>query len=245
MRKRLSQLAVLSFLITGCAGTGPSLDEITKAAGSLGGGALAGGSLSTADITQGLKAALSQSSNLVVDQLGASNGFSADPAIRIPLPATLVKARNFAEQFGLAQSFDDLELRLNQAAEQATPKARQLFLGAITDMSVQDANGILQGPDDAATSYFQDKTGASLKTEMRPLVDQALANVGAVSTFNTLLTRYNAIPLAPKVDADLSGHVVDRGTKGIFYYIAQEEKAIRTNPLKRTTELLQRVFGAQ
>jgi len=32
---------------------------------------------------------------------------------------------------------------------------------------------------------------------------------------------------------------------GIFYYIAKEEAAIRQNPVKRTTELLKRVFGAQ
>jgi hypothetical protein len=80
---------------------------------------------------------------------------------------------------------------------------------------------------------------------MRPIVDQALAQVGAVSSFNQLLDKYNSIPFAPKVEADLTGHVVKEGSDGIFYYLAQEEKAIRENPLKRTSELLQRVFSSQ
>lgn len=134
---------------------------------------------------------------------------------------------------------------MNRAAESATPKAKRLFLGAIKDMTVDDASGILKGPDNAATKYFQDKTGVSLKRAMRPLVDNALAEVGAVTAFNNLLREYNSIPLAPKVEADLTGHVVDEGSDGIFYYLAREEKAIRTDPLKRTSEMLQRVFGSQ
>lgn len=80
---------------------------------------------------------------------------------------------------------------------------------------------------------------------MRPIVESALAQVGAVNTFNQLLGRYQQIPLAPKINADLTGHVVEKGTEGIFFYLAQEEKAIRENPLKRTSDILQRVFGSR
>ena len=207
------------------------------------GGSTLGASLSSDEITKGLKEALTTGANAVVDQLGAAKGFSGDPAIRIPLPKSLVKARNLAKKVGLESSFDELELKLNEAAEQATPKARALFVNAIQDMSVDDAKGILQGPDDAATEYFRGKTGADLQTQMRPIVDGALADVGAVTTFNKLLKKYNAIPFAPKVDADLTSHVVEKGSGGIFYYLAEEEKAIRENPIKRTSQILQRVFG--
>ena len=87
----------------------------------MGGAGGASGLLSNSDITAGLKEALTKGSNAVVSQLGAENGFSADPAIRIPLPPTLMKARDFASKVGLEKSFDDLELRLNRAAELATP----------------------------------------------------------------------------------------------------------------------------
>ncbi|MEM9605397.1 MAG: DUF4197 domain-containing protein [Pseudomonadota bacterium] len=201
------------------------------------------GALSNEDITQGLKEALTNGANTVVSQLGAAKGFSGDPAVRIPLPKNLAKARKLAKKVGLEGYFDDLELKLNEAAEAATPKARALFVDAITGMSVSDAKGILQGPDDAATSYFRNKTGADLQSQMRPIVDEALASVGAVTSFNTMMERYNAIPFAPKVDSDLTGHVVEKGADGIFHYLAVEEKAIRDNPVKRTSELLKRVFG--
>jgi len=230
-------------LLSGCAGSGPTLDDITKTAEAVLGDSQSG-LLSNADITAGLKEALTKGSTAVIGQLGRANGFSGDPSIRIPLPKTLLTARNYASKVGLEKSFDDLEMRLNRAAELATPKAKKLFIGAIKDMSVQDASGILKGPDNAATEYFRGKTGPAIKTAMRPLIDNALAEVGAVQSFNQLLKQYNAIPLAPKVEADLSGHVVDEGSNGIFYYLAEEEKAIRTNPVKRTSELLQRVFGA-
>ncbi|MFK7892500.1 MAG: DUF4197 domain-containing protein [Granulosicoccus sp.] len=203
------------------------------------------GPLGTDEITRGLKEALVKGSDSVVSQLGKANGFSDDPSIRIPLPKSLLKAREVAAKVGLEKSFDDLELKLNRAAEEATPKAKELFLGAIRSMSVDDAKGILQGPDNAATEYFRGKTGASLQEQMKPIVDKALSQVGAVSSFNQLLSKYNNIPFAPKVDADLTGHVVEEGSDGIFYYLAQEEKAIRENPLKRTSEILQRVFGSQ
>jgi len=230
-----------AMLLSSCSGSGPTLDDLKDTAGSvLGDG---GGVLSATDITKGLKEALTKGSSAVVAQLGQSGGFEADPAVHIPLPKSLQKAQDFARKVGLEKSFDDLETRLNRAAEAATPKAKALFVGAIRSMSVADARGILEGPDDAATQYFRSETGASLQGEMRPLVDNALAEVGAVNSFNDLLARYNKIPLAPKVEADLTGHVVDEGTDGIFYYLAKEEQAIRNDPLKRTSDILRRVFG--
>lgn len=242
--RRATAVAALALLLAGCAGSGPTLDSVRSAAESaLGQGSPA--TLDTADITAGLKEALALGADSVVAQLGQSGGFASDPQIRIPLPGSLVKARDFASKVGLEQPFDNLEQRLNAAAEAATPKARGLLLGAIRSMSVDDARGILQGPDDAATQYFRSRTGSELAAEMRPIVDRALAEVGAVNTFNDLMQRYRSIPLAPKIDADLTGYVVDESTDGIFYYLAREEAAIRNNPLKRSSELLRRVFGGR
>ena len=224
---------------SGCATDG-ALAELEKLAGSDG----SSGPLSTDDIINGLKEALTNGSTAVVGQLGRSDGFNGDPAIRIPLPDSLNKARDIASKVGLAGSFDDLEVRLNRAAENATPKARSLFVNAIRDMSVQDARDILRGPDDAATQYFRDNTQVELAAAMRPIVDNSLSQVGAVREFQSLMQKYNSIPLAPRVDADLSAHVVEKAMDGIFQYIAVEEKSIRENPLKRTSQLLQRVFGA-
>lgn len=235
----LLMVFVPALFLSGCA-SDDALKELEK--GLLGGSS---GSVSVDEITRGLKEALTKGSNSVVGQLGARDGFNADPAIRVPLPKSLAKARDYAAKVGLDGSFNELEVRLNRAAEAATPKAKSLFIGAIRSMSVQDAKGILKGPDDAATRYFEGKTRNRLAGSMRPLVDQSLAEVGAVNYFNRLMKQYNSIPLAPKVDADLTSHVVGKGMDGIFTYLAKEEADIRKNPLKRTTALLKRVFAAQ
>ena len=105
--------------------------------------------------------------------------------------------------------------------------------------------GIYNGPPDAATRYFQERMSAPLAEEMRPLVAESLAEVGAVQSYDAVMSRYQSLPLVPDVKADLTGHVVDKGMEGIFHYLAREEAAIRQNPAKRTTELLQQVFGAR
>ncbi len=236
---------VASLHSVGCATDGSAdLAKIAQGAEAVLGAATTSG-LSNSDIVAGLKAALETGSNTVVQQLGAEGGFNSNSLIRIPLPKSLAKARDIAGKVGLDGQFNELEDRLNKAAELATPKAKDLFVSAIRDMSVTDARGILQGPDNAATEYFVGKTESDLQAAMRPIVEDALSEVGAVNSFNNLLTSYNRIPGAPDVDADLTGHVVEKGTDGIFYYLAEEEKAIRENPAKRTSEILQRVFGGR
>jgi hypothetical protein len=214
------------------------LEETTAPAG-------APSAMNTDEIGSGLKEALKVGTERVVGQLGRTDGFNADPAIHIPLPGSLQTARNMLQKVGMDSMLSDLELRLNRAAEAATPKAKTLFLQAIGDMSLEDVKGIYNGPEDAATRYFQQKMSPDLAAEMRPVVEQSLADVGAVQTYEQVMGQYRTLPFAPDIKTDLSGYVVDKGMAGIFHYLALEEAAIRKDPAKRTTDLLRRVFGAQ
>jgi len=146
-------------------------------------------------------------------------------------------------KFGMGSSLNNLENKLNEAAETATEKAKPLFINAIKEMSWSDAKTILNGPSDAATQYFKGKMSARLSQEMKPLVDASLSEVGAINAYNNAIGKYKSLPLVPDVQADLSQHVLDKGIDGIFYYLALEEKAIRENPAKRTTDLLKKVFS--
>jgi hypothetical protein len=181
----------------------------------------------------------------VVDQLGRSGGFSADPLIHIPLPSSLKSVQSALSKVGMAGSLDELELQLNRAAETATPQAKALFLDAIRDLTMDDVMAIYKGPDDAATQYLRGKMSTPLSAAMVPVVDQSLAQVGAVRTYESVMDQYNAMPLVPKVDANLTTYVVDKGLDGIFLYLAKEEAAIRTDPVQRTTDLLKQVFGSR
>jgi len=138
---------------------------------------------------------------------------------------------------------DDLELRLNRAAEAATPKAKRIFGDSIKAMNFADARKILNGPNDAATQYFKAKMSTPLANEMRPIVAQALNQAGAVQAYDNVMGQYQSLPFVPDVKANLTQHVLDLGLSGIFLYMAKEEAAIRKNPVKRTTDILQKVFS--
>lgn len=204
--------------------------------------------VSVADLTQseiiaGLKQALEKGADAVVSQLGAENGYFSDTKVRIPLPDNLSRVKSLLDKAGMGAYADDVALKLNRAAEAAAPKARALFVDAISEMKMQDARAILDGPDDAATSYFREKMSNGLVTEMSPVIDNTLETVGAVKAYDDMMGQYKRLPLVPDVKADLTAYTADKAVDGIFYYLAQEEKAIRENPAKRTTELLQKVFN--
>jgi hypothetical protein len=206
------------------------------------GGAKSDAPLTEKEVGDGLKDALVVGVEAVVNQLGAVDGFNKDPTIHVPLPGSLDKARSALEKIGMSSTFEDLELALNRAAEVAVPKSRELLLTAIRDMTLEDVMDIYRGPDDAATQYFRTRMAGPLSAEMRPVVDESLGEVGAADLYSKVADSYNSLPFVSPVDSDLTPYVLEKGLDGIFHYLAQEEAAIRKNPVKRTTELLKKVF---
>lgn len=221
-------------------GNNVSTEQITSGVQSV-----AGGELSTEDMSAAFKEALDIGSRKVVDQLAATDGFNKDSAIRIPLPEKLQTVKKWMGKVGLGDRMDDLEVKLNRAAEDAAPKAKALFVDSIKAMSFDDVRNIYNGGDNAATNYFREKMTPALTQEMQPIVQNSLSEVGAVKLYDDAMSDYKSIPFVPDVKADLVSHVVDGGLEGIFHYLAKEEAAIRQDPVKRTTELLERVFGAK
>ncbi len=202
-------------------------------------------SLSTDELSRAFKQALEVGSNQVVDQLGRQDGFNKDSLVRIPLPQKMQTVKKWLDKVGMGDSLDSLELSLNRAAENAVVKAKPLFVDTIKNMSFDDVKSIYNGGDDAATRYFQSKMTPSLSKAMEPVVQKSLSDVGAVKLYDDVMGDYQSIPFVPDIKANLVDHVVDGGLEGIFHYLAKEEAAIRKDPVKRTTELLKRVFGAQ
>jgi hypothetical protein len=121
-------------------------------------GGSSGSNLSQGEIGAGLKDALKVASQRVVGRVGKPDGYNGDPAIRIPLPEPLQKIQGPLKAMGASGMLDDLQLRMNRAAEQPAPKALDIFTNAVSKMSINDAKGILGGPPDAATQYFRRTT---------------------------------------------------------------------------------------
>jgi len=77
--------------------------------------------LSTLEIDAALRQALEIGATRVSDQIGVTDGFWKDPQIQIPLPGRLGQVQDQLSAIGLSAPLDDLQLRMNRAAEQAVP----------------------------------------------------------------------------------------------------------------------------
>jgi len=199
--------------------------------------------LSTQDIRAGLKEALDVGLRRTVETTSKADGFWKNAAIQIPLPRKLQTAKQALDRIGLGSVAEDLQLRMNRAAETASPLAKPIFLKALKAMTIEDVQRLWKGSDDAATRYFQEKTSADLSASFRPIVVQEMNRMGVVSSYNSLKKKYASIPFVGSViQYDLESYVTDKALKGLFHVLASEEKKIRTDPVARSTELLQKVF---
>ncbi|MFM7628702.1 MAG: DUF4197 domain-containing protein [Algoriphagus sp.] len=207
--------------------------------------AVTGGAVnpSPAEMAMGLKEALEKGTNLSVDRLNLENGFLGNPAIKLPFPEEAIQVERSLRKIGLGNLCDQLITSINRAAEDAVKEARPLFTQAIKDMTFKDVQGILLGSDRAATDYLQLSTTAGLKVKFSPPIQASLQKVGATAHWETVMSRYNKIPLVKPVNTDLTAYVTDKALQGLFVEIAKEELALRKNSNLRSTPLLQKVFG--
>jgi len=200
-------------------------------------------SLSNADASAGLKKALDQGINLAVGKLGVTDGFLKNPAVRIDLPPKLAKAEGMMRMLGVGDALDQLVISMNRAAEAAVPESKVLFKQALREMSLEDAKRILTGKDDAATQYFKQATYATLKTEFAPMITRSTEKVKLTETYDALAKKATALGVLKPEDVTLESYVTDRTLNGLFLMMAEEERAIRKDPLGQGSSLLKKVFG--
>ena len=161
------------------------------------------------------------------------------------MPDKLQSIGKVLDAMGQQRYADEFVQTMNSAAESAVPEAGAILGDAIRQMSVDDARTILNGPDDAATQYFRRVGEDRLTAKLRPIVSDATSRAGVTSSYKSLIEKAGpAAALISSQAVDLDGYVTDEALNGLFFMIAAEEKRIRENPAARTSELLQRVFGA-
>jgi hypothetical protein len=232
----LALAASLPLVLSACASFDPaSLSDVLGT----------GGPLDESTIVSGLREALRVGSERSVDRTSRPGGFLDDARIRIPLPAELTGVARTLRDVGMGGFVDEFEESMNRAAEQATGEAVDVFRGAIRTMTFADARAILDGPDDAATSFFRSRTEAELLARFRPIVDRKMAELGYLETYDRLADAYAALPFKSRPVFDPGAYVTGRALDGLFTVLADEEKRIREDPAARTTELLRRVFSGR
>lgn len=238
----MKQLIIIVCLSLSLAGHSyAQLESLKKAAKSLTGG----GSLSSAEIAEGLKEALTNGISKGSDLVSQVDGYFKNPEIKLPFPPEAKKAEDKLRQIGMGAEVDKFILTLNRAAEDAAKEAKPIFVTAIKSMTIQDAAGILKGEQDAATQYLKRTTSSPLKDKFKPVVQNSLSKVNATKYYADLISTYNKIPFVQKMNPNLDDYATDKAIEGLFIMIAKEEKNIRSNPAARTTELLRKVFGSR
>jgi hypothetical protein len=194
-------------------------------------------------IIAGLKEALSiGTGNAVVDVSGVG-GYFKNQAIKILLPQEIQQTGDMLRKFGFGKVVNDFERSMNTAAEQAAPKAKAIFINAITQMTFDDARRILNGPDTAATDYLKAKTSIAIAGLFRPIITDSMNKVGVTRLYKKMVEPLKMLPIASPVPVDLDAYVTEKALNGLFVMVAEEEKKIRRNPAARVTDLLKDVFG--
>lgn len=199
--------------------------------------------LSADEVGRGLKEALTQGVDKGVNQVSKPNGYFGDAAIKILMPPEARQIESKLRSIGQGKLVDDAIASMNAAAEDAANGALDIFLQAITAMTIQDAFNILRGEDNAATVYLDRVTRSDISNKFLPVIKASLDKVGATKHWKTMITAHNKIPFVKKINPNLEEHVTEKAIDGLFVQVAKEEKQIRDNPGARTTDLLKKVFS--
>jgi hypothetical protein len=197
------------------------------------------------DISAGLKEALNKGVTEQISKLTAVDGFYKNEAVKILMPEELQKVDKTLRKLGMSSLADDGIKALNRAAEDAVKTSTPIFVDAIKSMSFTDAKTILMGKENAATVYLQSSTTKPLYAKFSPVVQESMGKVGADVIWNTIIKKYNSIPLVAKVNPDITDYVTNKALDGVFKMITVEEKNIRTNLSSRTSDVLKKVFALQ
>lgn len=202
-------------------------------------------SLSNDDIIKGLKEALNVGTNISVASASKTDGFFRNTAIKVLFPPEAKEMEKKLRSIGMGNQCDKFVETMNRGAEEASKSAANIFIDAITGLTISDGLNILNGPDNAATQYLKTNTTEKLKIAFTPIVKAALSKVKLTDYWNPLANSYNKIPFVKKQNPDLEAYVTDKTIEGLFLLIANEEYKIRKDPIARINDILKKVFGAK
>lgn len=191
-----------------------------------------------------LRETLAQGAAQALGQLGRTNGYWSNAAVRIPLPEPLARSAEALRRLGMGAKVDEFHRALNRAAEQATPYAADALATAIRQMTLDEARTILDGGDGAVTRHFREHSGAQLSAQLEPYVQATTARIGVTQRYKALIDDYAVLLRGADLrELDLDAYVTQKTIDGLFYLMAAEEARIRRDPRARGSELMRQVFG--
>ena len=236
MNKVFSIFACALFLSTSCQNIDGLLGSIAGAS-----------SPSESEVASGLIESLAIGMTHGSELVSKLDGFYKNPLIAIPFPPEAEKIKSTLIKVGASKLVDQTTLSLNRAAEKASYEAKDVLITAIQQMTITDAMKILFGPTNAATLFLKQTTTNTLLNKFEPIIASSLSSVHATQYWSEVMGTYNKYNvmgvLGKPVNTNLTQFVASKALDGLFTMVEKEELNIRSNPISRTTALLQKVFG--
>ena len=192
-------------------------------------------------LTEALKVGLVAATNL----LSKEDGYYGNNLVKIPWPEEAQFVMNAMNTLGMHDKVEIVTKSLNKAAEKAAGEALDVFVQSLTQMTFQDALGIVKGGDGAGTEYFKGTTTVILTEKFRPIIENSLGQVNATDIWSSVIGIYNNLPIPGKkpVNTDLTAFVTEKAMDGLFLMVEKKENEIRSKVSERTSGILQKVFG--
>lgn len=215
----------LAFSSIAMAGWGDTLKQAGSAAADAGATA-AGLPYTPSEALAGIKEVLSLGTEYATSSLSAPGGFSSNPLTAFSLPTNL---SGLADSTGLLSS-------LNTAAEDSVPGTGNIFMNAISNLTLSDPTALINGGDDAITRFFESSSRATLKSLITPVVESSVESAGVAPYLSALSSGVTGTSFDP-ID-----FVADRTLDGMFLLMGQKEKELRASGGASASDLIQKLF---
>lgn len=151
------------------------------------------------ETANGLKSALSVGIDTAATRLSKKGGYLNDVAVKIGMPEEAATAFSAVQALSQNETFSTvleatnssipdentfIEL-FNSSAEDAAPESVDIFKSAITGMTISDAEDILFGEDNAATTYLRSNTYTGLQSAFHTPITNSLNSVKVAGVTTT------------------------------------------------------------
>lgn len=237
--KYLAIALAVMILLPAC--TASSVRPIESADGLQGRGAFA---QQEADAAAAIREMLVIGVDRAAVRLAKPGGYVRDARARIRFPDALQPVIDSPAAAQLQPLIDDFITDMSVTAEIIAPKSGPMLRDALAAMIIRDAQIIVAGDSTAATREFRRQSETALLAGYALLMDDALRRSGAYDSYRALMDAYIAAPGSTRLIFDLELYVRERAIDGLFIVIGDDESRVRSEPARRTSPLLRRVFAA-
>jgi hypothetical protein len=177
-----------------------------------------------------LREILADSAEASADELDGKRGFRQLPARRIAIPIIMSPMIRTLDGICHCSKVDELENRMNQAAERAMHSGMPGIQRIIHQTHFEEPRAIVRGSSDAAASTMRTQHEQAMWNHMRGVVADEMVRNGTVELHERLRGLYTDLPFHHAPEYSLEDHVTDHAMTGFWTVLGEQEARIRRNP---------------